>query len=280
MKITALIENKSNNENLFYQYGVSFFLQTEEGNAIIDAGQDEKALLNFYKLGFKTEDIDAIFISHNHFDHIGGLQSFADVTSEAELPIYISSGAGKDLYSKKFLKKRVLVSRNDLIEYNADRIIKVDSQREIFSNVYACRVVDADTFYVCRDKKLRMLDKDGKLKPDDFFHEIYLAVIEDNSVKIISSCSHMGIVNIVRDAVSRFNLPVSVFVGGLHMRGNRSTSLNASQKYFNIIINELNLLNIKNIYTCHCTGEKGYNILLSGFKNEIKYFHTGDSFIL
>ena len=123
-----------------------------------------------------------------------------------------------------------------------------------------------------------MLSEKKKLCPDNFSHEIYLAVIEDQSVKIVSSCSHNGIVNIVRDAQKRFGLPVSAFVGGLHMRGNHSNRLNASKPYLRSVIEELNTLEAGHIYTCHCTGTAGFELLKKTYKNEVTYFNTADSF--
>ncbi len=278
MKITALIENNSRRQDLAAQYGLSLLVEVGDKSIIVDTGQDESALSNFRLLGYDEKQIDAIMISHNHFDHIGGLQSFIDATALQKAPVYLSGGIGAELFTKRLLRRRKLVSRNGLVADNAERVVRVDDMMEIFQSVYVCRVKNPDPSFICKDKKLRMTDEKGRLVCDDFLHEVYLAVIEDGFLKIVSSCSHNGVINIVRDAQKRFGLPVAAFVGGLHMRGKKAKSLNCTRKFVRTVSEELNKLNVNAVYTCHCTGSVAFKILDTVYKNKARYFHTGDTF--
>ncbi|KAF5320129.1 hypothetical protein D9611_010275 [Ephemerocybe angulata] len=48
--------------------------------------------------------------------------------------------------------------------------------------------------------------------------ERYAAVdVEGKGLVVFSSCSHAGIVNVIRDAVKTFNRPIYMIVGGLHL---------------------------------------------------------------
>ena len=59
--------------------GLSALLVTgDAGHVLLDAGLSQSAPLidaNIRKLGFKTEDVKLIVISHGHFDHAGGANS-------------------------------------------------------------------------------------------------------------------------------------------------------------------------------------------------------------
>lgn len=276
MKITTLVENRSKRENLIEQYGLSMLVSVGEKNILVDAGQDETALANFLTLGLDISSIDAVFISHNHFDHIGGINAFLDRIRD-DAPIYASSKYDEnELFSKKLFRKKSLASRNGDLKKYEGRLERVSDKVEIFNGAYACTIKSPDPDLVCKDKKLKMALPNGKLVPDTFEHEIYLAVIENGKLKVISSCSHNGIVNIINDAKERFNMPVSVFVGGLHTRGSSSRKLNCSRKYLNEIIERLNESELEAIYTCHCTGIGAYKIFKEGLSFKIKYFSTGD----
>lgn len=277
MKITTLIENNSKRELLAPQYGLSLFLETRHGCIVADTGQDGASLENFRTLGLDANAINAIFISHNHYDHLGGLQSYIDATSAKGPPVYLSADTRAPLVSKRFLHRRRPVSCGVLIEKNADRITPVSNMTEILPAVYACRVKAPDPDFFCKDRKLRMVGEDGRLIPDDFSHEIYLAVIEESAIKIVSPCSHNGVVNIIADAISRFELPVTAFVGGMHMRGRKSTSLNCPISYIKAVADRL-AHNDCTFYTCHCTGHKAYRLLKDRLAERIHYFGTGDVF--
>ena len=280
MKITTVIENRSTRENLTAQYGLSLLVETEYGSILVDAGQDDAALNNLGALGRDLSKINAVFISHNHDDHVGGLGAVLEATADNPLPVFVSGSAKSLLYSKRLFRRRVLVSRNELIEGGGERVVLVNDVEEILPGAYACRIKSADGDFVCKDRKLRMLSEDGKLIPDDFRHEIYLAVIEDGAVKIVSPCSHNGIVNIIKDAEERFGLPVKSFVGGLHLRGNSSRSLSCPKSHVLRIADMLNESSLEKLYTCHCTGFKAFSILKEHLSEKIllKYFHTGYTF--
>lgn len=274
MRFTAIIENRSRKEDLIAQYGLSLFLETGRGNVLLDAGSDGSAYQNFLSLGFSPDRIDAIVVSHNHNDHFGGVPFFADHCSA---PIYLSREADRDYYLKRMLHRRQLVSCGEIIRDYRDRIVPVDDRLEIFPGVFLCRIAKTDPAFFCKDRRLRRM-VGGRLLFDDFAHEIYLAVIEQGRCIVFSSCSHNGIVNIVRDAERRFGTPVDTFVGGLHTRGNSPHTLNCSRRYLDVVASEIGSLGVQRVLTCHCTGDKAYRLLKRASEIRWHYFSTGESF--
>ncbi len=273
MKITTVIENVSNIEGIQGVFGLSLFIEANGEKILVDCGKDAAAYENFSTLGFRPSDIEKIFISHNHYDHFGGFPQFAAVTEK--VPVYISLDADRELWSKRLFKKYIVSKSEYLSEYK-DRFVLIEDMKEIGNGVFACRVKSPEARFFCRDKKLKKRENDGHLTPDTFEHEMYLAVIEDNECKIISSCSHNGAVNIINDAKKRFkDTPVTTFVGGLHMRGRKATTLNCKPSYIKEVIGILNSYNIKKLYTSHCTGYKAYGIIKKYFKQELHYFSSG-----
>lgn len=64
--------------------GISAILVTgDEGHVLIDAGTEKGADLiagNIKELGFKLRDIKYLLISHEHFDHVGGIARMQQLT--------------------------------------------------------------------------------------------------------------------------------------------------------------------------------------------------------
>ena len=68
MKISVLASGSKGNSTL---------IQTEHSNTLIDIGMSnlyiEKQLIS---LGINPDEIDNVFITHNHIDHVAGLKVF------------------------------------------------------------------------------------------------------------------------------------------------------------------------------------------------------------
>jgi metal-dependent hydrolase (beta-lactamase superfamily II) len=66
--------------------GVSYLIETDEHRILFDVGQNTHQESpsplehNMQALGVPIDSIDTIFISHNHFDHVGGKQRQKDQT--------------------------------------------------------------------------------------------------------------------------------------------------------------------------------------------------------
>jgi len=61
-------------------------VEFKERKILFDAGASGTILLsNMQKLGISPKEIQDVFISHNHFDHIGGLSSFIETNNSVKL---------------------------------------------------------------------------------------------------------------------------------------------------------------------------------------------------
>ena len=89
MKITIIYDNTAFREDLKTDWGFSCLVEKENTPTILfDTGANGKILLNnMEKLGIDPLSIEEIFISHSHFDHIGGLSDFLNINKKAKIYI-------------------------------------------------------------------------------------------------------------------------------------------------------------------------------------------------
>ncbi len=87
MKITIVYDNDVWKEGLKADWGFSCLVEIENTPKILfDTGANGSILLsNIKKMNIDPKSIDEIFISHPHFDHIGGLSAFLDVNNDVKV---------------------------------------------------------------------------------------------------------------------------------------------------------------------------------------------------
>lgn len=86
MKLTILYDNTTTNPNLTADWGFSCYIETGQHKIIFDTGQNGAILRqNMQRLKIDPQKADLIFVSHNDFDHIGGLSWLLNNNSQAAL---------------------------------------------------------------------------------------------------------------------------------------------------------------------------------------------------
>jgi 7,8-dihydropterin-6-yl-methyl-4-(beta-D-ribofuranosyl)aminobenzene 5'-phosphate synthase len=84
MKITIVYDNEADT-GLKSGWGFSCLIETEK-RILFDTGDSgEKLIYNLKQLNIQPESITAVVISHNHWDHTGGLNDFLKANSKAEV---------------------------------------------------------------------------------------------------------------------------------------------------------------------------------------------------
>ncbi len=175
MKFSIVFDNYKANEKLESFWGFSCVIND---NFLFDTGSNGRALVrNMIKMGFDIKNLEYLFISHPHWDHIGGIDSIVDINKNLTLflPDSLSQLYIRDL---KTLSKEVKV----INEY----------PRKLFDNFYST----------------------GVMHP---IGEQSLVIDEGKFGMVVVGCSHPGIANIVKRAKEILNKPILYAIGGFHL---------------------------------------------------------------
>lgn len=201
--LTCLTENTTKNPNFTPEHGLSLCLETKGKKILLDFGQTGETLLhNAQTLGIDLARVDLAVLSHGHYDHGGGLEAFLKINPTAK--VYLHKNAFGDYYNgtEKY------IGLNPALKGNP-RLCFVEEDTPIGEGI-TLRLPKEELVSPLRHGGLTQKMGEQFL-PDDFSHELYLEVEEENKRVIFSGCAHKGIENIM----AWFS--PHVFVGGMHL---------------------------------------------------------------
>jgi 7,8-dihydropterin-6-yl-methyl-4-(beta-D-ribofuranosyl)aminobenzene 5'-phosphate synthase len=263
MKVVTLFENRSISKEYKCKHGLSLYVETSNHKILFDTGTDDTFAYNACKLGVKVEDIDIVVISHGHYDHGGGLETFLKLNSKAK--IYIGQGAFDNhlikllgIFKYNIGLKKELINSNRFVFING--MMKIDDELILFGNIKGNKMLPKGN-----DKLLKEYS-DKSIEKDNFEHEINLLINENDKYNLFCGCAHKGIINIIEKTKNIISCDLNTVIGGFHlMRMNVKNS--SSKGYLNELSTILNSANVGKYYTCHCTGEQTYNYLSQKMSN-------------
>ena len=266
MKVTVLVDNIANEASgLNAEHGLSFWLQTDDGNFLVDVGATSLFVENACKMGIDIADADYLILSHAHADHVGGLSAFLNINRKAK--IYLSSYVrGLNCYSTRRGIKRDISIDHNLLQEHKERFIFVEKYTEIAKSVKL--ICNIPVIYPVPMANATLLANDEQ---DDFLHEIAVAVDSNAGTSILSPCTHRGILNIL-NAMKGYR--VVNFIGGLHLLDSDEKNIFESEEDIESLSREILNRNIS-LYTGHCTGKVAKDILSRELGKRFKEFHTG-----
>ena len=263
MILKTLMENTAADPAFQAEHGLSLYIETGDTKILFDSGQSPAFAQNAKTLGVDLAAVDFAVLSHGHYDHSGGLETFLSLNDHA--PVYLSQYAFDE--SIDGIGKYIGVDPS--LQGNP-RLIPVQSGMqiapglELFTDEGFSYKQPVQPYGLC-------VRRDNALLPDDFRHELYLLITEGSKRILLSGCSHRGIVNIA----SWFS--PDVLIGGFHFMkldpgGDGKQTLDAAAK-------ELTAYNTR-YCTCHCTGVAQYEYLKPLMGNQLQYLSCGQEIVL
>ena len=97
MKITILYDNETDEKKLRPSWGFSCLVEKGKEKILFDTGGTGRILIhNMNQLKIEPKSITGIFISHNHWDHRGGLPCFLNLLDKP-VPLYVLESMKKKI---------------------------------------------------------------------------------------------------------------------------------------------------------------------------------------
>ncbi|WP_321420354.1 MBL fold metallo-hydrolase [uncultured Methanomethylovorans sp.] len=191
MKLTVIYDNEAK-EGLNSGWGFSCLIESEEHNILFDTGWDGHVLLdNMKMLGLSLECIDILVLSHQHWDHIGGVPTFLNMKSDVDvfMPTSFSPNLKKEISTRGKQSGTSISLSKKGISMNP-RLYEIKMPQEICKDVYTTGELGKEV------KEQSLILDSGK------------------GLYIITGCAHPGLSAILK-AASSFGNVIGI-IGGLH----------------------------------------------------------------
>ena len=253
------------------QWGYSLLARSQSAGAarttLIDFGYTADALLNnMALLGVAPETIDAMVLSHGHYDHFGGLDGLlASGKVRRGTPLFVGgeeafcarirgtdpAGSSFGAIDRPMIRKAGI----DLLTSGESRIVAgqgFTTGRIPFVSPERPRVPTGMLPGQNCDRGLLDPEKrDKSFVVDDAEHELGMAFnVAGHGLVVIGSCSHRGIINTVRRAQAVSGIDkVHAIVGGFHLVPPQTRD----QAMETLAL--MQAINPDYIIPAHCTGE-------------------------
>jgi len=179
MKISLVYDNRLKVPGFESGWGFSCLIETSERRILFDTGDNGQKLMgNLKALGVSSLSIDTVVLSHDHWDHTGGLEDFLKNNGKAD--IFIASSFNSDFEKD--------------ISFCEAPVKRVSESLEIAEGV-----ITTD-------------ELKGLTGPD----EIGLVLSSAKGTVLICGCAHPGVVTMARNAQEISGRAVYAVFGGAH----------------------------------------------------------------
>ena len=213
------------------------FAGAQERNVLIDFGYTPEVLLNNLAiLKIDPARFDALVLSHGHYDHFGGMVGFLNATKgklKSKMPFYVG---GEDTFCLRrnpggnfgALDRKAILDADLTLMMAAEPAIVADhafttgriGQTSFETPLRATdEIVGIFDGFGCFPEKMPAAKNIGKYIPDDFEHELATVyMVKGKGLVVLTSCSHRGVINTVRQAMAASGIDkVHAVIGGFHV---------------------------------------------------------------
>ena len=252
----------------------------ERSTILFDTGLSPDAMVtNAGRVGVDFEDVQAVVLSHGHFDHAGGLEGLAHRRGRKAMPMVI--------HPLVWTRRRLAMPGGDFEMPTLSRRVLQEEGFEVVERRFPSLVAEAGILITGEVDRTTEFEHGMPpahqhwvgtgWEPDPLVLDDQALVVNvrGRGLVVVTGCGHAGVVNIVRHAMRLTGeTRLSAVFGGFHL-GGRAFEPNIAPT-----VEHLAEIGVELLVPGHCTGWRAQHALAAAFPDAWAQSSAGSSFTL
>ena len=226
------------------------------------------------RLGLATEEVEAVVLSHGHWDHAGGIpQALRFIRQKHDrkpVPLYLHPGMFRQRGTRQSDGSILPMQRVPRPEEWATLGAKPEVSSEPLLCLDSCYFISGEIPRISPYERgfpghVAKSEETGEWEKDELLmDERFMAVrVRKKGLVIFSACSHAGIINVLHESVRTFpGIPLLAVIGGFHLAG-------TNERIISETVADLKQFDAAHIIPAHCTGWRAVNALVNEFGESV-----------
>jgi 7,8-dihydropterin-6-yl-methyl-4-(beta-D-ribofuranosyl)aminobenzene 5'-phosphate synthase len=233
---------------------------------------------NLRALGVNPQEIEAIVLSHGHFDHTTGLNGL--VKELQPLPPLL-------VHPDCWLKRRVAVPRRqprelpttsrDWVRATGFELVEQRQPSLLFDGAVLVTGEIERTTEFEQGMALHQALRDGEWQPEPFIYDDQALVVDlrGRGLVVITGCGHAGVINTVLHARKLTGIErVYAVIGGFHL------ATSSPESVIRPTVEALAEFAPEVIVPAHCTGWRATHVIAAAFPDAFVQGSVGTKYVL
>jgi 7,8-dihydropterin-6-yl-methyl-4-(beta-D-ribofuranosyl)aminobenzene 5'-phosphate synthase len=265
--------------NLGYGLRLVSSVGDKDHTMLFDTGPDAPVFLrNCAALGISLEDVEAIAITHGHWDHMAALPATIDriIKQGGRVSVHVNAGMFNERAIRLSSGRVVPVANVPLapdLERHGATVVNSGEARLLLDGhfYYSGEIPRVTPFEKGREDHLCRKSPEAPWEPDPLLldERMLVAKVRGLGLIVFSSCSHAGIVNVCTHVRSIFpDTPIHAVMGGLHLGG-------VMERNIPDTVDGLKRFDFAHLITGHCTGWRALHAMASAFGDAVSQSAVG-----